>query len=107
MNWVMLEELIFVGGAIILLYMFSKKPATFCPGGDPTPTEWIIFHNMGDVDNDGEISLVDAALLNGAILDGPPFDLRYDLNGDGYVDLADAEILDANAGKTICEVFGL
>ena len=67
---------------------------------DPTTKPSLVLYSSlpGDFNNDGTITLEDAAVLslclNGPALTYPPGCSRCDLNGDGHVDLKDERIFE-------------
>ena len=67
------------------------------------------FHNLGDINWDGEINEEDVALLQAAWLStpsSPNWNANADLNGDGVVNEKDLAILSANYGKDIWSWLG-
>jgi len=79
-------------------------------GDFPTSAQWNTFWNTvkGDLDEDGDIDMVDAAILGSNFgKHGPPGWIPSDLNKDGSVNVLDAIILGNNLGKNIWQYFSI
>lgn len=79
---------------------------------EPTGEQLRVFHDMGDVNDDGIIDAQDQALLTAAYgkssVDADWASYAYcDLNHDGVIDLTDASIFGSHYGTNIRTFFNL
>ena len=79
-------------------FLFAQTVFRVSPGQATTLPDVTLLG--GDVDQDGEIRLLDLVAMGAAYGTCPPQDSRLDLTADGCLNLLDLVILGANYGKT-------